>query len=419
MLLRPLALIGVLCLTPPTFAQAPSTNTVQNVSHTAVVHAPPEPTEAPEGIQIEGSLTGLVQQAHRSALDAPATSRNRANYRGDVTVALPGGRFGANQGKVFLHARLGQGEGLVLRPTYTGTVNSTTFSGNNPDDIQIALAQAWYQLDMPLGNAGVHKAVVTLGKIDPFGFFDQNAVADDETRGFVNNVFVHNPLLDSGGDLGVDRFGFSPGAIAAYENDSDPAMPWGISVGVFGSGNSTHFDARHGKPFVMAQAWASTQIQAQPGTYRAYVWRNPRGTDFDGSEAGHSGIGLSIDQRVSDTLTLFARYGLQTAGRVLFDDALTLGGELSGSSWGRENDGLGFAGGLLRTSSYFAAASAADTATYDHAARGSEQIAEVYYRLQLNDHVEIIPSIQHIARPATNPVTSGMTVLGLRVRVGF
>ena len=39
------------------------------------------------------------------------------------------------------------------------------------------------------------------------------------------------------------------------------------------------------------------------------MWRNPRGTDFDGTETGHSGIGLSIDQRVSIALTLFARYG--------------------------------------------------------------------------------------------------------------
>lgn len=370
-------------------------------------------------MEIQASLTALVQQAQRSALDDPTAARHRTNYRGDVTVSLPGGRWGANRGKVFVHARLGLGEGVALRPTYTCTANSTTFTGHHPDDIQIALAQAWYQLDMPLGNAGAHKAVVTLGKIDPFGFFDQNAVADDETRGFVNNVFVHNPLLDSGGDLGADRFGFSPGVMAAYENESNPSTPWGVSVGLFGSGNGSNFSSHRGQRFVMAQAWASTQIQSQPGTYRAYVWRNPRGTNFDGSEAAHSGWGLSVDQHVSGALTLFARYGHQTAGRVMFDNALTLGGELGGANWGRENDGLGFAWGLLRTSGHYASASAADTATYGYAARGSEQIAEVYYRLQLNDHVEIIPSIQHIARPAANPGTSGMTVLGLRVRVGF
>ena len=92
-------------------------------------------------------------------------------------------------------------------------------------------------------------------------FFDQNSIADDETRHFVNNVFVHNPLLDSGGDAGVDRYGFSPGAIAAYEDASDKAMAWGASLGVFGAGNGANFSASSGKPFVIAQAWVSPPHQ--------------------------------------------------------------------------------------------------------------------------------------------------------------
>lgn len=185
--------------------------------------------EALDGISVEGSLTGMVQQARRSDLDIPGTGRSRTNYRGDVAVTLPGGTFGDNKGKIFMHARFGQGEGLALRPTYTGTANSTTFSGSDPDDTQFTVAQAWYQLDMPLGGAhSARKASFTVGKIDPFMFFDQNSIADDETRHFVNNVFVHNPLLDSGGDIGADRYGFSPGVIAAYEDASDKAMPWGV-----------------------------------------------------------------------------------------------------------------------------------------------------------------------------------------------
>ena len=205
-----------------------------------------EEKQAPvqDAITIEGSLTGMVQQAQRRDLDDPDAHRRRANYRGDVSVTVPGVGFGDNEGTIFVHARLGQKEGLVLRPTYTGSANSTSFSGNDPDDMQFALAQAWYQLDIPLGGAdSARKASFTLGKIDPFMFFDQNSVADDETRHFVNNVFVHNPLLDSGGDLGADRFGFSPGAIAAYEDASDKAMAWGASVGVFGSGNGDNFSA--------------------------------------------------------------------------------------------------------------------------------------------------------------------------------
>lgn len=375
--------------------------------------------EALDGISVEGSLTGMVQQARRSALADPASGRSRANYRGDVAVTLPGGDFGANKGTVFVHARFGQGEGLALRPTYTGTANSTTFSGTDPDDTQFTLAQAWYQLDVPLGTSDAHKATFTVGKIDPFGFFDQNAIADDETRHFANNVFVHNPLLDSGGDIGADRFGFSPGAIAAYENSSDKAMPWGASLGVFGSGNGANFSGSSGKPFVMAQAWVSPRINQLPGTYRAYAWSNARGADFDGSEARHAGVGLSFDQRVTDELTLFARYGHQTSGRVLFNDALTIGGELGGSAWRRGADGLGLALGMLRTSGRFAAASAADPASYGYAARGSERIGELYYRIHLNDHVEITPSLQVISRPAANPDAKSIALVGLRARVGF
>ena len=376
--------------------------------------------EALEGISVEGSLTGMVQQARRRDLDDPGAGQSRSNYRGDVGVTLPGGKFGDSTGKVFVHARFGQGAGLALRPTYTSTANSTTFRGSEPDDTQFTLAQLWYQLDMPLGGArSARQARFTAGKIDPFVFFDQNSIADDETRHFVNNVFVHNPLLDSGGDAGVDRYGFSPGAIAAYEDASDKAMAWGASLGVFGAGNGANFSASIGKPFVIAQAWVSPRINALPGTYRAYAWSNARATDFDGSETSHSGLGVSADQRVTDSLTLFARYGHQTSGNVRFSRALTLGGELDGSAWGRGADGLGLAVGMLRTSGRFAAASAADTVAYGHGARGAERIGELYYRIHLNGHVEITPSLQYIGRPAADPDAKGIAVVGLRARVGF
>ena len=104
-----------------------------------------------------------------------------------------------------------------------------------------------------------------------------------------------------------------------------------------------------------------------------------------------------------------------------FNRALTVGGELEGSAWGRSEDGVGAAVGLLRTSGRFAAASAADTDTdaYGHAARGSERIGELYYRVHLNEHVEITPSLQYIARPGGDAHAKGITVVGLRLHVGF
>ena len=93
------------------------------------LQTPAKKLEAFDGNSVEGSLTGAVQQAGRGALADPASGRSRSNYRGDVAVTLPGGDFGKNKGTVYVHARFGQGDGLALRPTYTGTANSTAFGG--------------------------------------------------------------------------------------------------------------------------------------------------------------------------------------------------------------------------------------------------------------------------------------------------
>lgn len=107
---------------------------------------------------------------------------------------------------------------MALRSTHTGAVNSTAFEGGTSSDQAYAvLAQAYYQVQWPLdggrfnAQAG-NRIELLIGKIDLFGFFDQNAVAGNEGSQFLNNVFVHNPLLDSGGDIAADRYGFAPGA---------------------------------------------------------------------------------------------------------------------------------------------------------------------------------------------------------------
>ena len=48
------------------------------------------------------------------------------------------------------------------------------------------------------------------------------------------------------------------------------------------------------------------------GNYRAYAWSNPQAVHFDPAATAperHTGWGVSMDQRVGDGITLFARYG--------------------------------------------------------------------------------------------------------------
>jgi hypothetical protein len=388
--------------------------------------------ESLEGITVGASLTGVMQKVG-AGHTASGAEEARANYRGDISVTLPGGEMGNADGKIFAHFRFGQGTGIGLRPTYTSGTNTTAFQTSaGSDDSFGILAQAWYQLSIPLladglkANAREHLHL-TAGKIDPFVFFDQNGAADDESAKFMNNAFVHNPLLDSGGDIRADAYGFAPGAIVKYESSRQKGGEWGLSLGMFGSGPGANFSGSLSMPFVIAQAETTARFNYLPGNYRAYLWHNSRGrgATYDQIERKHAGIGFSADQKVADDVTLFGRYGHQIKGQVRFDRALTLGAELAGSPWGRAADSLGLAFGALRTSANFRRdslaidADADGNADFGYQASGSEKQLELYYRYKLNSHVELTPDFQLIRQPGGNAAAPTVKVLGLRAKVGF
>jgi high affinity Mn2+ porin len=325
---------------------------------------------------------------------------------------------------LFAHVRAGHGRGVSLRPTFTSTANSTGFDTDGHDDGYAIVAQAWYQLDVPAprsvatpdGNAHV---AITAGKIDPFAFFDQNAAADDETTRFLNNAFVHNPLLDSGGDVGVDRYGFTPAVRVAYVDARPSGDSYAASVAMTGSGPGAHLTGSAGDWFVIGQIEATSSLASeQPGTYRLYAWRNGRASDFDGSLERHAGWGVSADQRAGESVTLFTRFGREMHGQVRFDRALTFGAEIGGRGWRRAQDALGIAAGVLRTSDAYHARTA-DGSIIGYSATGTEQLAELYYRVRIGEHVDVTPDVQWIRRPGGDPAAPTIFVAGLRARVGF
>ncbi len=378
-------------------------------------------TEALDGVKVGGSLTAIVQHAGKQDT-ASNRVESRTGYRGDITVSLPVGSMGSSEGTFFTHMRLGQGEGVGLRPTYTSTPNTLVFQkGEGADDSFAILAQAWYQLKIPLNDVARKEDArehlyVTVGKIDPFVFFDQNAVADDESTKFVNNVFVHNPLLDSGGDTGADAYGFQPGVILRYANSRQKGGEWGLSIGAFSSDTGANFSGSNRASFVIGQAELNTRLSYLPGMVRLYAWRNSRARDYDGVLQHHAGWGISANQKVLDSLTLFGRYGHRTEGKAMFDRALTLGFEQEGTPWRRSADSLGLAIGTLRTGQAFHD----DTlASVDYAASGHEKLAELYYRYKLNGAVDLTPHFQWIVRPGGDGGAGTIRVVGLRARLGF
>src|SRR5574343_99969 len=315
--------------------------------------------ESLDGIKVGAALGTVVQKAG-GLPDGTDGGSSQLNYRADVSVELPLAPVGDIEHKVFAHLRMGQGLGLNQAFSNLGffanTPNALAFraSGAKPDDSVTILGQAWYQAAIPLPFLGFkpysrETLEVTFGKMDIFGFFDQNAGAGDESKQFLNSVFVHNPLLDAAGEVGVDANGFQPGFVASYLNWFDKPQPWRVSVGLFGAGDrGSNYQRSLSSPLLMVQAEKQLRFDGLLGNYRLYGWNRSQGTDFGGNHAKHTGIGVSIDQRVGDGVTLFARYGKLIKGELPFNQAFTAGAELNGSYWGRAGDAIGLAGAWLQ-----------------------------------------------------------------------
>ncbi len=394
--------------------------------------------EGLEGIKVGASLATVGQKAF-STPDGVENGSSQLNYRADVSVELPLAPVGDIEHKLFAHLRMGQGLGLNSAFSNLGlfanTPNALAFraSGASPDDSVTILGQAWYQAAIPLPYLGFkpysrETLEVTFGKMDIFGFFDQNAGAGDEGKQFLNSVFVHNPLLDAGREVGVDANGFQPGFIVSYKNWFNKPEPWKLSFGIFGAGQrGANYQRSLTSPLVMAQLEKQLRFDGLVGNYRIYGWNRSQALDFDGvTNNRHTGFGVSIDQRVGDGVTLFSRYGRMIKGELSFNQALTAGAEISGSYWDRGADALGIAGAWLQSGKAYrntvATAwldDAQTQAAYTFTPQGAEKLLEIYYRYRLSPQFELSPDFQYVTNGGGNADGKAVKVFALRANIAY
>ncbi len=394
--------------------------------------------DALDGLKAGASLATVVQTPH-GLPGGTQDSNSQLNYRADVTLELPLKPLGDVEQKLFAHFRLGQGLGLNAAVSRLGTFasapNGLAFraSGANADDSVAILGEAWYQAAIPLPFGGFktrsrETLELTFGKMDIFGFFDQNAVAGDEAKQFLNTAFVHNPLLDAGREAGVDANGFQPGVVAAYVNKTDKSEPWRLALGVFGAGaRGADYQRSLSAPLLIVQAEKQLRLfGGLAGNYRAYAWNRSEVLELDGLSTGrHSGIGLSLNQRVSDGISVFARYGKLVKGQLPFNQALAAGAEINGGAWGRGGDTVGLAASWLNSSSdYRQRGGSGDltgdgSGTFSYLPAGTEKLAEIYYRYHISPQFDLSPDLQWIVRPGANPEAKAIKILGLRANLNF
>lgn len=394
--------------------------------------------EGLDGIKVGASLATVIQ--HASGLPQGMDgSSSQLNYRADVSVELPLAPLGDIEHKLFAHVRLGQGLGLNSAfsnlGSFANTPNALAFraSGASPDDSVAILGQAWYRAAIPLPFLGFkpysrETLELTFGKMDIFGFFDQNTAAGDESRQFLNSLFVHNPLLDAGREVGVDANGFQPGFVASYLNYFNKIEPWRLSFGVFGTGaRGANYQRSLTAPLTMVQAEKQLKLfDSRPGNYRIYAWNRSQGVDFDSTVAKHTGVGASFDQRVGDGINLFARYGKMLKGELTFNRASTVGAEFSGAYWNRGADAIGIATARLHAGNAYRSSTATawlddehTVSAFSYAPQGAEKVSEIYYRYRLSPQVELTPDFQYITQSGGNADAKPIRVFAVRANIAY
>ena len=181
---------------------------------------------------------------------------------------------------------------------------------------------------------------------------------------------------------------------------------------------------------ILDEVFFGTQINFKPnlldrpGNYRLIAWVNDLAhTKWNDQtlEREHGyGLGISFDQEITDELAAFLRFGWQdedvTTDTTSFslESAWSLGVQISGSLWGRDDDVVGIAFGQIDPSGDYKVANNLKAKTEDH--------LELYYSYKMNDNLTISPDLQVIWDPYGKDATNGdntIIVGGMRAQVDF
>jgi high affinity Mn2+ porin len=294
------------------------------------------------------------------------------------------------------------------------------------------------------GQRDVNRVTLQLGKYSVKDLFDGNAYAEDPRLDFLNwSIWASGAF-----DYPADRLGFSWGMFAELNRAN-----WAVRGGYFlvpDEPNANTFDmslfVRGGYVGELEARYAPYR---RPGSFRLGTWFN---SVFSGSYSqavglatangvspndtiqwtrqGRSKYGfyLNLDQEISDTVGLFARYSWNDGRTEIMsftdiDSSLSVGLSIKGTPWGRPDDRVGIAGAFNNISgdhAGFLAAGGLGVTVGDGAlSYASENVFEAYYAFQLRKGIVISADYQFLDNPAYNLVRGPVNVFSGRLHMTF
>jgi len=262
---------------------------------------------------------------------------------------------------------------LTLLNSYTARLDTSN---------RINLREAWVRTEL------FHQSLaINAGRLDLTSFIDRNAAANDETKQFLSDALVNNPVLGLASNGAGVAIVYDPKRTFNFKvgfQQNDPSA-LNLSKSIITLGEFGYFVR---PPFL------------QGGNYR--IWGRT-----DNTLGGHKdAVGLSFDQGITDNVMLFGRFGYgYVANNVQNGNMLFYSGGLQiqkkfvffpGDAWG-----LGYA----------------QTNLTSGAAR--ENLGEVYYNFQLTERLRLSPRVQYVREHRFGAPITGYILPGMRLQVAF
>lgn len=338
-----------------------------------------------------GFIYGLnFDLTNRSALAGPESDINRSVARYDLLLRQKVG----GTGLISMDVRGSWGSGLDN--------NLGLFANTDQyvDTEEMFILHLYYQqtfLDEQL--------TLRAGKFDIGDWLDTNEFG---FYNFLGYTFAHT------GTIGLT--GNTLGAMATYDpNDAD----WYVGGG-FSNSEQTPYDSGLNNIFDSDTTWLSIAevgytptINGLEGNYRFIAWHDSQDyATVSGVDSEAVGVALSFDQKVTDRLGLFARYGVNDGDPLEPKQYYSAGFVVENpfAIDGRDDDslGLGVVVNEFTDGRSTVVANATDTETY----------WELYYNYQLNPLVQLQPVFQVVQDPGGVDQDDAV-ILGLHVALRF
>ncbi len=243
---------------------------------------------------------------------------------------------------------------------------------------ELNLREVWLRTEL-FGQ----RLALTTGRLDLTNYFDRNALSNDESTQFLSDALVNNQML------GLSSNGTGVAA------ELDPKNGFRLKFGLQQS--NTDATSLSDSMYTLSEAgYTFTPFALPEGTYR--VWLRTDNT----SAATRKAVGLSVDQKLTNAVGLFARYGTQD----LDDD-------------GRDHyfsAGIGFQHGFIFNPQ--------DTwgvgfARMKMQSGDRETLVEGYYNLLLTERLRMSFHLSHALETPAGGERFGYLLPGVRLQAAF